>query len=199
MGSIPPANAEKAFDILRDIGAIIDLRNNVHQKVIIVDDDVFYNGSLNVLSTRLNAEEFMMRIESRAACVAFAQNDRWRKAKKCTKNVDDADVLDEFAKEENPRCPACGGLMAYITPKSSSKQPFLKCIDASCGKFLGTQNLDKKVPDWIDMNHAIPCEKCGGNMSPRRSRKGTYFWSCENYPKCKPDYRGVKKSDFEEE
>ena len=195
MGSIPPQDARKAFELLRGIGVSVDLRKSIHQKVIIVDDDIFYNGSLNLLSTRFNAEEFMMRIESHAACLAYAQNDRWRKASKARNEDDDMDILASFAQEENPTCDQCGGLMLYIKPKKKSSQPFLTCIDPQCGHT--TNPLDLNTPAWLDMTCVKVCDVCGSKIRPRRSRKGSYFWACENYKSTKHPYRPVRREDFD--
>ena len=29
-----------------------------------------------------------------------------------------------------------------------------------------------------------PCPKCGGDLSPRKTRFGKVFYGCTNYPKC---------------
>jgi len=30
----------------------------------------------------------------------------------------------------------------------------------------------------------VPCPKCGGDLSPRKTRFGKVFYGCTNYPKC---------------
>ena len=30
----------------------------------------------------------------------------------------------------------------------------------------------------------VPCPKCGGKILERRSKKGTKFYGCSNYPEC---------------
>jgi DNA topoisomerase-1 len=49
---------------------------------------------------------------------------------------------------------------------------FICCIDYPTCKTVKKEIL------------AVPCPKCGGDLSPRKSRFGKIFYGCNKYPKC---------------
>jgi len=60
-GSIPPERGKEALDALEGIGVVVDCRRDIHQKIVIVDDQVVWFGSLNPLSHTARTDEVMMR------------------------------------------------------------------------------------------------------------------------------------------
>jgi hypothetical protein len=57
----PKAQAEKALTSLELWGVAVDLRHAIHQKVVLIDDDIAYFGSLNPLSATMGTRETMLR------------------------------------------------------------------------------------------------------------------------------------------
>ena len=69
-------------------------------------------------------------------------------------------------------CPKCGKPMVI---RSSRFGEFIGCSDYPECKTIVRPEADK-----IE----VPCPKCGGEIAQKRSRKGTIFYGCNNYPKC---------------
>ena len=61
-GSIPPAAGKQALDALEGIGCVVDCRSRIHQKVILIDNETVWHGSLNALSHAHYTEESMTRV-----------------------------------------------------------------------------------------------------------------------------------------
>jgi ssDNA-binding Zn-finger/Zn-ribbon topoisomerase 1 len=101
-----PASGAKAFDVLEKIACVVDGRSRVHQKVIIIDERIVWNGSLNALSFARGTDELMMRAVSRELARATALM-----LAKLPIPLEKA--LEEASKAENPRCDRCGGRMFY--------------------------------------------------------------------------------------
>jgi len=80
-------------------------------------------------------------------------------------------------------CPECGAEMLLRRGRFG---PFLSC--ANYPECKGVVNLDRKgflkhpTPPPLEVD--VPCEKCGGNMNLRRSKRGPWL-SCSNFPKCR--------------
>jgi DNA topoisomerase-1 len=69
-------------------------------------------------------------------------------------------------------CPNCGKPMVI---RSSRFGEFIGCSDYPECKTIVRPEAAK-----VD----VPCPKCGGEIAQKRSRKGTIFYGCNNYPKC---------------
>jgi DNA topoisomerase-1 len=69
-------------------------------------------------------------------------------------------------------CPNCGKPMVY---RSSRFGEFIGCSDyPTCKTILRPEAAKVEVP----------CPKCGGEVVQKRSKKGTIFYGCNNYPQC---------------
>jgi DNA topoisomerase-1 len=69
-------------------------------------------------------------------------------------------------------CPNCGKPMVY---RSSRFGEFIGCSD-----YPECKTIHRPEPAKIE----TPCPKCGGEIVQKRSRKGTTFYGCANYPNC---------------
>jgi DNA topoisomerase-1 len=69
-------------------------------------------------------------------------------------------------------CPVCGKPMVI---RSSRFGEFIGCSDYPECKTIVRPEAAK-----ID----VPCPKCGGEITQKRSRKGATFFGCKNYPTC---------------
>ena len=67
------------------------------------------------------------------------------------------------------KCPTCG---KTFVKRHGRYGVFVCCIDYPKCKTVKKEIL------------GTPCPKCGGDLSPRKSRFGTVFYGCTNYPKC---------------
>lgn len=183
MGSILPEQAKTALDSLTQIGCHVDLRRDVHQKVIIIDGRIIYNGSLNALSFNGNSEESMLRCESPAACLAFASQDRWRVPSGFNpQKTDAATIFEVFAETENVRCPECQGLMVYYA--KARYGPYLKCIENK-EHTLSAKYVDHHSAIDPDLkNQKVNCPACDARMVLRQGKRGP-FWGCSQFPSCK--------------
>ena len=74
-----------------------------------------------------------------------------------------ADVaLDEL-------CPTCG---KHFVKRHGRYGEFICCVDYPTCKTVKKEIL------------GVPCPKCGGDLSPRKTRFGKIFYGCVKYPKC---------------
>ncbi|MYI62792.1 MAG: hypothetical protein F4105_14270, partial [Gemmatimonadetes bacterium] len=121
-GSIPELAGRKAVAMLESIGAVVDFRANIHQKVCLIDNVIVWWGSLNALSHMGYADEMMTRIanDEFARAVAVHMSKRPISAEKARAIV---------AEAENPRCERCG---AHSVFKESRYGPYFEC-ELRCG------------------------------------------------------------------
>ncbi len=67
------------------------------------------------------------------------------------------------------KCPTCG---KHFVKRHGRYGEFVCCVDYPTCKTVKKEIL------------GVPCPKCGGDLSPRKSRFGKVFYGCTNYPKC---------------
>ncbi len=67
------------------------------------------------------------------------------------------------------KCPTCG---KHYVKRHGRYGEFVCCVDYPTCKTVKKEIL------------GVPCPKCGGDLSPRKSRFGKIFYGCTNYPKC---------------
>lgn len=173
-GSIPVEQGKAALDGLERLGCVVDTRGEIHEKVVVIDDEIVWFGSLNPLSHTSRTDEVMARIEGKDLAlqiVAFMALDRGLRP-------DAAEGRSTLA--ENPRCLMCGSRAAY---SKGPYGPYWDCeecewrvsFDRPQGKQKKSQQQTGSVPQ---------CDKCGAPMSLRTSRYGE-FYGCTAYPGCK--------------
>ena len=59
-------SAAKGIKHLLKLKVIVDLRKDIHQKMIFIDDDILWFGSLNVLSYTGDTDEQLIRFFSKS-------------------------------------------------------------------------------------------------------------------------------------
>jgi DNA topoisomerase-1 len=67
------------------------------------------------------------------------------------------------------KCPTCG---KHYVKRYGRYGEFTCCVDYPKCKTVKKEIL------------GVPCPKCGGDLSPRKTRFGKIFYGCTNYPKC---------------
>ena len=63
----PDPRGDRLVVELRNLGATVDMRAQMHEKIAILDGHILWHGSLNILSHRYTHES-MLRIDSPTAC-----------------------------------------------------------------------------------------------------------------------------------
>ena len=121
-GSIPESAGRRAVAMLESIGAVVDFRANIHQKVCLIDNEIVWWGSLNALSHMGYADEMMTRVanDEFARAVAVHMSKRPVSSEKAQTTV---------AEAENPRCERCGTHSVF---KESRYGPYFEC-ELRCG------------------------------------------------------------------
>jgi hypothetical protein len=119
-GQIPEENARSALRALEAIGVAVDLRNEIHEKVLLVDNRVTWFGSLNPLSHTAHTSELMARVVNEDMASHMANFLALRRR-----------VPENFADAENPRCGKCNNWSVFV--RGTRKYgPFFGC-EAECG------------------------------------------------------------------
>lgn len=194
-GTIPEESGRSALESLQALGAIVDLRSEIHEKVVLVDGRVVWFGSLNPLSHTARTSELMARVEDPAFAQHLAGLLSIRR-----RPIDDSNADGIIA--ENPPCEKCGGLSVFF--RRGRFGPFFACEKS---ERHWSQSLDatsrspgqttKGRETHADDEEALKqkCPICGSGVKKRNGRFGA-FYSCSRYPQCdgalKP--RRTKKS-----
>ena len=114
-------DGKTAVEMLKELGVKVDLRAEIHQKAVLIDDSILWVGSLNPLSyNERNSDETMLRIEGGLSPLKFAQSVALR-GEYSIKSVND------IAKPENPNCYRCGGDMEFSRRRKTRQFTCLKC------------------------------------------------------------------------
>jgi len=123
---------------LTDWGVTIIHKQRMHEKLVFIDDDVLWIGSLNPLSFS-NTQEVMERRSSRKVVEDYAKTLR----------------LDELVGEYeagSPKCPICGS--EVVATEGRDEPYYWRCVMDGCF----TRSIDQTPP----RNGLIPCANCGG-------------------------------------
>jgi hypothetical protein len=129
-GSISEDEGRGALRSLEAIGSAIDLRNDIHEKVVLIDNRVVWFGSLNPLSHTIKTSEVMARIDNDGVATHMANVLSVRRRT--------PEELDRGAgaQPENPRCEKCANWSVLVRGKFG---PFFRCETAECD---WKQNVD---------------------------------------------------------
>jgi len=106
------------IDSLRSIGATVIERRGMHQKVAIVDNEIAWEGSLNILSHR-DTNEHMRRFSSRSAIEEIIKNME-------LENTDAAGTQTDKKCPGSKRMPDCKGFLVIRVQKKTGRK-FLGC------------------------------------------------------------------------
>jgi hypothetical protein len=179
-GAGPSVASPELVQSLRSLGIIVDLRSQMHEKIAVVDGNVLWHGSLNVLSHR-NTHESMLRIESRAVCDMIGRL--------VSKDGSRRDRPDLHA-AENPKCGVCGGSTIWVGNRAEIT---FRCEDRDCSGTVGSQRRDNRPqrnrPERPSADGpsrdgvSCPREGCDGRLRERTGRFGP-FLGCSRFPIC---------------
>ena len=130
-GSFGKSDPSKSFDLvrlIRDRGVVVEQRNKLHQKAVLIDDDLAWYGSLNPLSFAGSTLESMLLVRQPGIALELA------KSLSLPGSVAPSSMVD-WAQSENPKCPKCGLRTVYAKSRFGSYFP---CEDLDCdGKARG--------------------------------------------------------------
>jgi AAA domain/Topoisomerase DNA binding C4 zinc finger/PLD-like domain len=175
-GSMNPELTREALDSLEGIGCTVDCRNDIHEKIVLIDKTIVWHGSLNMLSSTHRTDESMTRLINRGYAETIA-------GLISKKQVSSEKALSTIADAENPRCADCSSRSVYATGPYG---PYFYCerecgwkIDlrkAARGSRGSKSNREKEKAN-------PPCPECGGKTRIRDGRYGR-FYGCARYPDC---------------
>jgi hypothetical protein len=172
-GSMDSALGKAALDLLEAIGCTVDCRARIHEKVVLIDKEIVWHGSLNALSHTHRTDESMTRLVNTGFAQAVAVHMSKRR-------ISSEKAQQVSADAENPRCKLCGHRTYYDEGKFG---PFFRCEDTcgwseSLGKSQREGGRDSKSP-----TNGPPCPLCGSRTRLLSGRFGA-FYRCIKAPTC---------------
>ena len=186
----------------------VDLRKDIHQKMVFIDDNILWYGSLNVLSYggKSTQAETIMKINSRAMSSRAAKNLIYKHQNFEAEKNKKINMVEKLAERENRDCEKCGKLTEVYFSRKGGRRPFLICI--SCNnmqdmKKRGSRNIGYEKTDGngkSKMTAAIKeevryCPKCKDKkvkLVLKNSRYGP-FYSCSNWKRDKSGCNHTEK------
>jgi len=168
---------KKAFE---DAGIELIQKRRIHEKIAFIDNNIFWMGSLNILSHN-NTSESMMRSKG--------ENDKFFKEITSLSGINNKDFKDnnsnnklkEVSEELGIKCPN-GHPMELRTNKKG--EPFFGCTHyPECDEI---KHISRTAIKKLFGEDYLKCKKCDSKMKKRYSKKNkSMFLSCSRYPKCK--------------
>ena len=160
---------------LEGVGATIDIRTSMHEKVVLIDDDTAWLGSLNLLSHAGQTREVMLRVDGEQTALgvaAFMAADPKATAERA------AGIAYE---QENPDCGECGGRTRFVVAKNGGR--FWSCQPCAWTRDARTGREGRRGGARGSGEAGPACPLCG---QPTRRRQGRFgaFWGCSAYPQC---------------
>jgi hypothetical protein len=157
IGERAPGQQETAARIeraLTDWGVRVLHKLRMHEKLVFIDEDILWSGSLNSLSFT-DTQEVMERRVSRAVVDDYARILR-------------LDALLAAHPGEPPSCPICGSEL--VAAEARGGDPFYwRCAVDDCY----TRGIDQPAPE----DGRIVCARCGGPVEYRELPSG-HYWRC---------------------
>lgn len=145
---------EKTLSI---VGANVIHKLRMHEKLVFIDENIVWTGSLNPLSFS-STQEIMERRQNREV------HKHYRDALRLT------ELIECVGKPES-KCPICSSEM--IAVEGSNEPYFWKCINDDDCRF--TRGIDQRYP----MNGELTCANCGSTVE-FAYRKEKPCWRCTN-------------------
>ena len=152
---------KKAYQLLIDLGVMVDLRSGMHEKCIWIDDNILWTGSLNPLSNNEKTSEDMMRINNPVLSLQTAQHQIYNRDKKAS-----ALGIEYLTKKENPKCPKCGSDHVVFHSRSKFKTRgfggYFMCYDCkwSCNydKWMEGDYKEESTPKKVTIKKSLSKE-----------------------------------------
>ena len=162
---------QKCESILTKSGIAVIHKKGMHEKIIIIDDDTVWIGSLNLFSFGGNTREIMCKIISKEGAKEFAEI------------YDIEHIIESVGHNEERTCPICG--KEVIMAESDSAGYYWRCIDKDgCG-------WSRKPNEPHPVDGKLVCPKCGGEYV--LSMKNEPRWICVENSR---HYRKIRMADL---
>jgi hypothetical protein len=116
-GTMDPEESRRALDALEGVGVVLDTRWVIHEKVVIIDDETVWFGSLNPLSHTSRTDELMQRVVSKGWALKLA-------SLLAVVPTGSSNLAGISVRKENPPCEGCGGRTCYLRGKWG---PYFQC------------------------------------------------------------------------
>lgn len=174
-GTIGEGAWAEGIQALEGVGATIDIRTSMHEKVALVDDDTAWLGSLNLLSHAGHTREVMLRVDGKQTALgvaAFLAADPKVTAERA------AGIAYE---QENPACAECGGRTRFVVAKNGGR--FWSCQPCGWTRDVRTGREGRRGGTRGSEQVGPACPLCGRLTRKRQGRFGV-FWGCSGYPQC---------------
>jgi len=200
-------DCENLLEDIQDIGISVIVASNelevyekFHEKIAFIDDEVFYHGSLNILSQN-DSSESMIRIHSANVVKEYKKYFNIKKIiqkyehpfpnskiggkqspiSNPTSLIKDIEkkVLDQMHFEE------CSGCQSQLILKYEKDDLVLVCPNCSTKKCIKRKIIPRSIIGKAVGSMNMSCEKC--NKGKMRYKVGKYgpFLSCNQYPQCR--------------
>ncbi len=167
-GKREAASYQQCENFLRKLGVKIIHKKGMHEKLVFIDDTAYWNGSLNALSFSGVTGEIMERYEDT------------KSVKVLKENMGVGYILNAIEKEEEQKCPVCGGEMQA---KESDKG----------GIYWECENKDfsRAATQQHPTDGLIRCKEC--NVPYIFVMKNQPRWVCPNNPR---HYQAMREGDL---
>jgi len=138
-GQREKATYRQLMTALEEWGVRVVPKQGMHEKLVLVDDEIVWVGSLNPLSYS-NTQEIMDRRQNRIVAADYAKTIRL------------AELVGEY-RDGLPRCPICGSQM--VASEGRDDPYYWKCLQEDCY----TRSIDE-----APITDQIMCHNCGGQV-----------------------------------
>ena len=140
---------------LSEIGVVVVHKMRMHEKLVFIDDDITWSGSLNPLSFS-NTQEVMERRKSKAVLGDYFQILRL------------TELIAVHGNEES-KCPICGSEM--VAAEGADQPYYWRCINDGCY----SRGIDQPYP----FDGVLTCGACNCNAPVEFGYWGDYpHWRC---------------------
>lgn len=147
---------------LRNWGAQVIHKKGMHEKLVMIDGEILWQGSLNPLSYS-STQEIMERRVSREIVADYARVLR----------LDD--LLAAYRANET-LCPYCG--REVVAAEGRSEPFYWRCVEDGC--------FTRSIGDPMPVDGRVVCRTCGGQLEFRWPNANP-FWRCtENHQHRQP-------------
>jgi AAA domain len=147
---------------LRNWGMRLVHKKGMHEKLVIIDNEVLWQGSLNPLSFSAT-QEIMERRASHEIVADYARVLR-------------LDALLAAYRTDETRCPYCGS--EVVAAEGPSEPFYWRCVQAGC--------FTRSIGDMMPVDGRVVCHTCGGQLEFRWPHADP-FWRCtENHRHRQP-------------
>lgn len=171
--SKPKSNEREKKEIIKHLtglGIKVIIRSNMHEKIALIDREISWHGTLNILSHQNTTESMMRFFGNKMASELFKQF-------KIDASISDYALDKKIQTIRYGSCPHC---KQQLIVKNGKNGLFLSCPNYPKCKFAA--DPDNNVIKMVYGEDYLICEKCGEEMMIKRSRRGRKFLGCPNYP-----------------